>query len=248
LYEQGIISFQDVQNSLTLPVKQQLQVDSHLSGKVTIDKPVIKEFLQSIEYPLYFMDFESFQPAVPLFNNSRPYQQIPFQYSLHYQKSRKSKLEHKEFLAHVGPEQRIPFIESLLLDTQSPGQIIVYNKSFEIMILNAIARDFPVYKDDIDERISRIVDLMLPFQKKWYYTPEMRGSYSIKAVLPALVPELSYENLDIADGGSASVAYESLFDEKDMFKIEETRKNLLEYCKLDTLAMVEILFNLKSSK
>ena len=86
---------------------------------------------------------------------------------------------------------------------------------------------------------------MVPFQKKWYYTPEMKGSYSIKAVLPALVPELSYNGLNIADGSSASVAYDQLIEEKDMFNMEETRKNLLEYCKLDTLAMVKILENLK---
>ncbi|MCB0744894.1 MAG: DUF2779 domain-containing protein, partial [Ignavibacteriae bacterium] len=165
-------------------------------------------------------------------------------YSLHYQKSRKSKLEHKVFLAEAGPDPRIAFIESLLRDTNNPGQIVVYNRSFEVMILNAIANDFPEYKDDIDERISRVVDLMIPFQKKWYYTPSMQGSYSIKKVLPALVPELSYGGLQIADGGTASVAFEHLHEEKDIFKIEETRKNLLEYCKLDTLAMVEILNSL----
>ena len=86
---------------------------------------------------------------------------------------------------------------------------------------------------------------MVPFQKKWYYTPELKGSYSIKAVLPALVPELSYEGLGISDGGSASVAYEQLIEETDMIKIVETRKNLLEYCKLDTLAMVNILDKLR---
>ncbi|MCB0747242.1 MAG: DUF2779 domain-containing protein, partial [Ignavibacteriae bacterium] len=160
------------------------------------------------------------------------------------QKSRKSKLEHKVFLAEAGPDPRIAFIESLLRDTNNPGQIVVYNRSFEVMILNAIANDFPEYKDDIDERISRVVDLMIPFQKKWYYTPSMQGSYSIKKVLPALVPELSYGGLQIADGGTASVAFEHLHEEKDIFKIEETRKNLLEYCKLDTLAMVEILNSL----
>ncbi len=155
------------------------------------------------------MDFESFQPAVPLYDNSKPYQQIPFQYSLHYQQSKDAELEHKEFLAEAGPEPRIPFIEQLLKDTEGDRQITVYNKSFEIMILHAIAKDFPNYNDEIAERISRIVDLMIPFQKKWYYSPEMQGSYSIKAVLPALVPELSYEGLDISDGGSASIAYEA---------------------------------------
>ena len=109
------------------------------------------------------------------------------------------------------------------------------------MILHALANDFPKYKKEIEERIERIVDLMIPFQKKWYYTPEMQGSYSIKYVLPALVPELSYNELEVADGGTASIVYEQLIEETDMIKTMETRNNLLEYCKLDTLAMVEIL-------
>ena len=241
LYEDGIISLNDIPDDYVLPESQQLQVDSFKNGESILDKEAIKKFLKTFKYPLYFMDFESFQPAVPLFDNSKPYQQIPFQYSLHYQKSKKSKLEHKEFLAEAGPEPRIPFIEQLLKDTETEGQIVVYNKSFEIMILHAIAKDFPKYKKEIEERVERIVDLMIPFQKKWYYTPEMQGSYSIKYVLPALVPELSYDDMDIADGGSASITYEQLIEETDMIKKMETRKNLFEYCKLDTLAMVEIL-------
>ena len=241
LYDEGIVSLDDIPEDYVLPESQQLQVDSYKNGESILDKDAIEEYLDTFKYPLYFMDFESFQPAIPLFDNSKPYQQIPFQYSLHYQNNKKSKLEHKEFLADAGPEPRIPFIEQLLKDTEGPGQIVVYNKSFEIMILHAIAKDFPEYNNEIEERIDRIVDLMVPFQKKWYYTPEMKGSYSIKAVLPALVPELSYEGLQVADGGTASITYEQLLVEQDMFKIEETRNNLLEYCKLDTLAMVEIL-------
>jgi hypothetical protein len=188
------------------------------------------------------MDFETFQPAIPMFDNSKPYQQIPFQYSLHYQKSKKAKLEHSEFLADAdGNDPRIPFIENLLKTTKGEGDIIVYNKTFEIMILNSIAKDFPKYAEEITERISRVKDLMIPFQKKWYYAPKMQGSYSIKYVLPALVPELSYSELEVADGGSAQIAFENLFYETDLFRIEATRKNLLEYCKLDTFAMVKIL-------
>lgn len=218
---------------------------SYKTGETIIDSAAIEEFLNTFDYPLYFMDFESFQPAVPMFDNSRPYQQLPFQYSLHFQKSKTSKLEHKEFLAETGTDPRIPFIERLIEDTKSDGKIIVYNKAFELMILNAIAVDFPQYIKDINDITDRIIDLMVPFQKKWYYSPEMQGSYSIKKVLPALVPELNYEGLEVADGGTASLAYESLFVETDIVKIEQTRKNLLEYCKLDTLAMVEILGKLQ---
>jgi hypothetical protein len=135
-----------------------------------------------------------------------------------------------------------------LQNTKRKGDILVYNKSFEITRLKEIARDFPDYADDIEERIERIKDLMLPFQKKYFYKPEMMGSYSIKNVLPALVPDLSYDGMPVADGGMAMIAYESLLYEKDPDKIDAIRKNLLEYCKLDTYAMVRIWGELESIK
>jgi len=245
LYDSGIVKIEDIPDDYVLPNREQIQVDCHKSGEEILDKEAIKEFLSEFTHPLYFLDFESFQPAVPLYNNSKPYQQIVFQYSLHYQKSKRSELEHKEFLAETDSDPRISFIENLIKDTKSKGQIIVFNKAFEITRLKEIAGDFAKYERGVYSIIERVVDLMIPFQKKWYYTPEMHGSYSIKKVLPALVPELSYSGLNIADGGSASVAFGQLLEEGDMFKIEETRKSLLEYCKLDTLAMVEILNKLK---
>ena len=245
LYDDGIINLDDIPEDLILPASQQLQVDVHKSGETYINNDSIRAFLNMFDYPLYFMDFESFQPAIPLYNNSKPYQQIPFQYSLHYQKSSKSELKHYEFLAKPESDPRLPFIESLLKDTESTGKIVVFNKSFEIGRLNEIARDLPEYENDIIDLNDRILDLMIPFQKKWYYSAEMKGSYSIKAVLPALVPELKYENLEIKDGASASMAFEGLLEETDMMRAEEVRCNLLEYCRLDTLAMVEILNKLK---
>ena len=130
--------------------------------------------------------------------------------------------------------------------TKGEGDIVVYNKSFEITRLKEITRDFPQYADEIEKLILRIKDLMVPFQRKYYYAPEMKGSYSIKAVLPSLVPELSYDELKIKEGGLASITFESLQTETDMIIIAETREQLLEYCKLDTLAMVKIFEKLEN--
>ncbi len=240
LFNSGIIKIEDVPGDYKLNANQRLQVDSEINKTSFMDKKGLKNFLDSLTYPLYFMDFETFMPAVPLYDDSRPYQQIPFQYSLHYQEDYKSELKHYEFLADAKGDPRIPFIEKLLKDTENEGDILVYNQAFEMSRLKEIARDFPQYANDIEERLSRIKDLMLPFQKKYYYTPEMKGSYSIKKVLPALVPELSYEGLEIAEGGAAMNAFESLIYETDEKVIQKTRKDLLEYCKMDTLAMVEI--------
>jgi hypothetical protein len=245
LYRDGVIKLDDVPDDYPLSKNNKLQLDVYKSGKPIVNKDAITNYISDLEYPLYFMDFESFQPAVPLFDNSKPYQQIPFQYSIHYKKNKEASLEHFEFLAEAGGDPRVEFIENLLRVTKEKGDIIVYNKSFEITRLKEIARDFPEYADEIEERISRVKDLMIPFQRKYFYSPEMQGSYSIKAVLPALVPELSYEELEINEGGLASIAYESLQNETDMIIASEIRKQLLEYCKLDTLAMVKILEKLE---
>ena len=145
------------------------------------------------------------------------------------------------FLLMQEQDPRQKFIKSLLNKTKKPGDILVYNMTFEKTRLSELARDFSDYAIAIEERISRIKDLMIPFQKKYYYTSEMNGSYSIKSVLPALVPELDYSDLDISDGGTAMNAYEHLQQETDKKNIKKIKKNLLEYCKMDTLAMVKIL-------
>lgn len=246
LYREGIIKLEDIPDDAKLSQTAKLQVEVYKSKKDIIDKKAIKEFLSDLNYPVYFMDFETFQPAVPMFDNSKPYMQIPFQYSLHFKKNKKSIVEHYEFLAETGNDPRVKFIENLLRDTKSEGDILTYNKSFEVLRLKEISEAFPKYKKEIEERINRVKDLMLPFQKKYYYNYKMQGSYSIKYVLPALIPELSYKDLEINEGGLASIAFESLFYETDLMRIADTRTNLLEYCKLDTLAMVKLLDKLES--
>jgi hypothetical protein len=245
LYEAGIIKLDDLTTDYKMSKNNQIQLEVYKSGEPIIDKEAIENFISDLHYPLYFMDFESFQPAVPLFENTKPYQQIPFQYSIHYKKNENSELEHFEFLAEANDDPRIAFIENLLMHTAGEGDIIVYNKAFEITRLKEIAAAFPEFAETVDDLVLRVKDLMIPFRQKHYYAKEMKGSYSIKAVLPALVPELSYDDLEINEGGLATIAYDSLQTETDMIKISKIRKQLLEYCKLDTLAMVKILEKLK---
>ena len=239
LYDSGYVQFEDIPLDY-LNEKQQQQVDCHLKQTSIIDKEKIQGFVDELIYPLYYLDFETFNPAVPLFDNSRPYQQICFQYSLHIQNEKDGDIEHLEFLADANGDPRKTFIDRLINDINSDGDIIVYNRTFEITRLKELARDFPEYEEKIASVIERIKDLMIPFQQRWYYTPEMEGSYSIKKVLPAVVDNLSYAGLNIKEGGSASVAFQSLYSETDMIKTNEIRKDLLEYCKMDTLAMVKI--------
>jgi hypothetical protein len=187
------------------------------------------------------MDFETIQFAVPQYDESRPYQQIPFQYSLHVQQTKDGPVEHYEFLGTPPADPRPEFIQSLLARIGENGSIIVWNQAFENTRLREIARDFPEYAARIDCLLARVADLMVPFRRKHLYTPDMNDSYSLKAVLPALVKDLSYSDLEIQEGGTACIIYESLYQDNDPEQVMLKRENLLAYCKMDTLSLVRIL-------
>ena len=246
LYNKGVITLDDIDLSQTdLNPNQVLQVQSEINGTSHIDIKEIRNFTNGLSYPLYFLDFETIGPAVPKYNGSRPYQQLVFQYSLHIQETSRSEVEHREYLADPSQDPRIRFIEQLIHDCGTSGDILVYNIGFERGKINDLIEVFPEYSNELRGIVNRLKDLMIPFQQKWYYTPEMRGSYSIKYVLPALVPELSYNDLDIKEGGTASNTFLSMDNGTFEGDEEETRRQLLEYCKLDTYAMVKILEKLR---
>ena len=249
LYNQGVITLDQVNLSQTkLSDKQVFQVESEIKGESYINKDEIGKFLSNLNYPLHYLDFETINPGVPKYQGTSPYQLVLFQYSLHIKQSEESELIHKEYLADPKKDPRIGFIKQLISECGSYGDILVYNIGFERGRLNELIEQFPEYKDPFQAIIERLKDLMIPFQNKWYYTPEMKGSYSIKYVLPSLAPELSYKDLNIKDGGMASSIYLSMTNNN--FKGDEisTRKDLLEYCKLDTYAMVKIIEKLKKSQ
>jgi hypothetical protein len=242
LYDKGILSLEDVPPDYPLSDKHRQQIDGYRTGEVHLDKKGIAAFMNEITYPLYFLDFETIQPPVPLWDHSKPYQQLAFQYSLHYQAKKSSELEHFEFLAATdGSDPRTALMEQLVNDTERPGDIWVYNIGFERARLNEMGRDLPRFSVTAERLAGRLKDLMIPFQQRLYYTPDMDGRYSIKKVLPALVPNLSYNALEINEGGTASRTFEAMVQGTFEGDVEATRKHLLEYCKLDTLAMVRIL-------
>ena len=214
------------------------------------NQEALNEFIDELEYPLYFMDFETLMFAVPQYDESRAYQKVPFQWSLHVGQVCKvgqvGQVEHFEFLGIPPGDPRREFVESLLEVLGEQGSIIVWNKTFEMTILRELARDFPEFAKRINLALERVVDLMVPFRKRYLYLPEMNGSYSLKAVLPTLVPELSYSELDIQEGNAASLAYEQLYREENPEVVAKIRQDLLEYCKLDTWAMVRILQEMRN--
>lgn len=243
-YYEGKISFRDLQNENLNP-KFLEQIDFELNNlKPKIEKEAIKGLMDSLKYPLYFIDYETYQLAIPEVEGTKPYQQLPFQYSLHIIKEKGASLQHKEFLAEIDDQNYIRhFAESMIKNMPENGSVIIYNKAFEPVRNNEIARMYPDLKDELERINSNIIDFMEPFKQRKYYTKEMHGSASIKAVLPALYPndpELDYHNLPVVhNGGEASEAFLSL---RNMSKEEqkEIRHGLLVYCELDTYAMVKI--------
>lgn len=240
LYQSGYQTISEIPDRNELDKNANIHIQAFKTKQVLIDKKGIESFLSTVQYPVFFMDFESFMPAIPIYDKTKPYQHIPFQYSLHFKESKEAPLEHLEFLAEQGMDPRKIFLEHLLKDTQKQGTILVYDVLMERNILNGLKKDFPEYTGEIDAILMRVVDLVQPFQERYYYHPAMKNSVSIKNVLPALVPELSYSNLMISSGSVAMTAFEQLQTETDLLKILEIREQLLAYCKMDTLAMVKI--------
>lgn len=236
LRDMDIESVYDVPKNFDLSFKQRLQVDIAQSNEIFIDKEGIKERLDALKYPLYFIDYETYSSAIPLFDGYRPFDHITFQYSLHVL-NENNEMEHYEFL-HTKKTDPIPhLLDSLKKVIGDSGSIIVWNESFERTKNERMGEIYPEYGEFTRGMNDRMFDLMRIFQDQLYSDPKIKGSYSIKNVLPVLVKDLSYKGMDIGEGATAMVSwYGMVFDDKD-----DVRDSLLEYCKLDTLAMVRIL-------
>ena len=246
LYKSGVVKFEDIKELDKFNASQQIQIRSELSQEEIIDKDAINEFLGTLSYPIYHLDFETFQQAVPEFIGLSPYEQIPFQFSIHKDDG-KGNLEHFEFLAEVGADPRYELALNLIKFIPQDACVLAYNMSFEKMVIRRLAEIYPQISNELMAIHDNIKDLMAPFASKNYYHSKMQGSYSIKYVLPALVPEFesAYKNLNlIHHGGEAMQAYEAMAympaDECEAYK-----KALLAYCKLDTLAMIKVLEKLR---
>jgi hypothetical protein len=246
LINDGVTDILKIDDSIELSDKQKIQIQSLRSKKEYIDKEGIRSFLETLEYPLYYLDFETIGTAIPLFDDVRPYQQIPFQFSLHFQESPKSKLEHKSYLADGKEDPRPELLKLLKMYLGNEGSIITYNASFEKGRLNESTKVFTSYNEWNQKIQDRIIDLLDPFKAFYYYKYKQEGSASLKSVLPALIGK-GYEGMEIADGGTASNEYLRVTFGEDVTEKEKNkvRNNLEEYCGLDTYAMVEIIEKLR---
>ena len=242
-YNEGIVTFADVLRAgIKLNDIQYKQVTSEQFDLPThVDKLGIKAFLDTLTYPLYFLDFESFQTCVPLYDGIHPYQQVPFQYSLHYILDPNGKLLHKEFLADENSDPRRALAEQLAADIPTDACVLAYNKGFECTRLKELAETFPDLAEKLLAIRENVRDLLDVFRHGYVYDRAMGGSFSIKKVLPALFPNdpnLDYHNLaDVHNGGEATDTYLALRGMEREAR-DKLRRSLLAYCGLDTLAMV----------
>ena len=226
--------------------QQAIQQEAYTSGRPHIDQAKLSAFLKSLQYPLHFLDFETFQPAIPLFDDSWAYQQVPFQFSLHVVEKPGAKARHHGYLSMEAKDPRKGFAEALRAVLGANGHVVAWNVSFEKGRLKELAAHLPEYAGWLGGVDARFVDLLVPFRNFDYYHPAQKGSASIKAVLPAMMGK-GYEDLAISDGGSASLAYlEAVWGhiygmEVSKDQLEATKRNLGAYCGRDTEAMVWIV-------
>jgi hypothetical protein len=249
LFHSGIKSLKDLKKSnINLTDKQQQKINLLLDNQVYIDKISIKKFLDDLTYPLYYLDFETFQQAIPMFQGVSPFMHISFQYSLHIEQSDGS-LKHREFLAKCEDDPREKIVKRLVEDIPKNATVVAYHTQFERDRLKELALSFPKYSKHLLNIADNLIDLEIPFKNKDYYVPAMKGKSSIKVVLPALVPEFesAYKELELVQNGSDAMnVYPNLInmaqEQKDRY-----RYALLKYCELDTLAMVKVLEKLRDS-
>tara|TARA_B100000787_G_C16191311_1_gene297690 strand:- start:13 stop:1500 length:1488 start_codon:yes stop_codon:yes gene_type:complete len=231
----------DIFDDLIPKGKKAIDIESYKAGKVHINQKGINGFLSRLKYPLYYLDYETVGPAVPVLDKTSPYAKIPFQFSLHVQQAEDGELEHFKFLHKDRTEPRKAFSEALIGSCGQAGSIIVYNQSFEASCNIELAKLFPQYKDSLLDINNRMVDLLIPFRTRLLYNPVQKGSASIKDVLPSFSKN-SYSGMDISDGLAASRHYQAFLEGRltdgDLDKLWE---KLELYCKQDTFSLVVLL-------
>lgn len=241
LYRAGKYTIDQLPVGFELSQKEIIDLTSYREDKTIVDKDSIREFLDSLEYPLYYFDYETINTAVPTYDGTHPFQVIPFQFSLHIQQKDRT-LKHVEFLHEDRTDPRKPLIECLIKNIGKTGTILAHHSSYEKMVNSSLAEAFPEYEKEINVINERLVDSKIPFSNRWIYNHKTLSSGSLKSLLPVYCPDLSYSVLEIQEGGTASNEYLRTISTQTR---EEERKKIFralrEYCGLDTMAMVRLI-------
>ncbi len=241
LVNAGIFALDDVPTDIKLTELQKVQLQAHRTGEIVVNKEAIARELEELSYPLHFIDYETFAPAIPRYSGYYPYEQIPLQYSVHIVGAPNEQPIHRDFLYVGTNDPSGSFLRSLEEHIATFGAIIVWNKGFESHVNDCISRRLPSTKDYFVEFNDRLYDLMDMFSKQYFVHKDLCGKVSIKNVLPVLAPHLSYSSLGICDGATASLVWSKLIS--NVLSNEENRRRygqLREYCALDSYGMYAI--------
>ncbi len=246
LEDMEITSIKDIPEELALRDKQLMQIRTTRTDERLIQRDKIKEFLNSFQYPLYFFDYETLSSIIPYFDGMSPYKDYPFQYSLHILDSPDAEMRHTEYL-HLENSNPMPnLLKKLREDVGDTGTILTWNMTYEKSCNDRMANIYPEYKEFLSKFNNRIIDLMTPFSEMWFVDKDFFGSASIKTILPVLVPELSYKEMDVSDGLKARRMWtQTILEDKNQSNRVKIINDLLKYCTLDTFAMVKVLIILR---
>ena len=240
---EGRATFSDALSGMRLSGIQRAQARAETGSGDTLDLERLSKFLEGIAYPVYHLDFETVQPVVPVYQETKPFQQIPTQFSIHRVDFPGAEPVHMEFLADADGDPRRPLAEALCAAIPEGACVAAYNAAFERTRIKELAEAMPDLSGHLLSLAQNMVDLMVPFQKGWVYLKDQKGSYSIKCVLPALCPndpELDYGRLEGVHNGSEAMEAFARMAKMTPSEREEVRGQLLSYCRLDTLAMVKV--------
>ncbi len=241
LISQGILDIRDVPKTFPLNQKQRQIVDVAKTNQERINREAIRKEFQHFTFPIYFLDYETYLSAIPMYDGYKPQQQMVFQYSVHKMESLDGDIHHTEHLAITKDDPSKSLIKQLREDIGDTGTVFVWFKPFEITRNKELAIIHPEYTAFLEDLNERIYDLGDFINFGFYLHPKFKGSWSIKNVLPVMVPELSYNQMEIGKGDQAMMAWWELINNKlSMEDAEKTKTALLAYCKLDTWAMVRI--------
>jgi len=241
LIEEGIVSIDAVDDPSVLGKSTRRYLSARARGGRAVDKDALDRFLGEIVYPVYYFDYETSQSLLPPWDGTRPYQQVPFQYSLHIQHEPGGDIEHREYLHRDESNPMPALLERLRQDIGEVGSVLVWYEPFEKSRNTEMAAALPKHAAFLADLNERVIDLMKPFADETITDPAFKGSASIKKVLPALVPELAYDDLDIQEGLSASRLWKDVtLINPEALERDKVYADLVDYCTRDTWAMVAI--------
>lgn len=243
LFRQGVTTTSEIPEGIRFSRYQEIQIEAERDGKAVVDLMQISQFLAEVEYPIYFLDFETIQHSIAPFEGLAPHEPLPFQYSLHILHG-DGALEHFDFLAEASSDARCEIAMKLAKEIGDHGTIFAYGAEYERRILRRLAGWCVEYENELTNFADRVLDLMKPFEKRWYYHPDMQGSFSLKSVAPIFDKTIDYKELDIGAGFDALKKYMEL-GLQDQRAQEKTREDLLQYGFYDTYSLVQIFKALK---